>query len=684
MSDDNKSMTGDEKILHEAMERYRLGIEATQREDMLNDLKFAMGDQWPEDVKRKRIESNRPCLVVNRIQQMVKQVVNDMRQNRAGVKVLPAGQGATKELAEIHAGIIRQIEASSNAPDQYVSAAENCVHIGQGFFRILPKYEKDSFDQYLTIERIRNPLSVVMDPDSKLPDASDTKWAFITDEMPREDFEEKYPDAAGQFDEFGIGESNDWVTKDYVRVAEYYALEEEDDILYMMQDGSTVKRSELPADPPDELVLKKRQVPNVKCVWRKITSNSILETTEYKTSYVPVIPIYGEEYDVEGRVVRMGIVRHAKDPQRIYNYSRTSVVEQIALAPKAPFIIAVGQVEGLESIWRTANTDNHSYLPYNPTTIAGQAAPAPQRQPFAGVPAGAMADLTLASDEIKAVTGIYDAALGAKSNETSGKAILARQREADNATYHYVDSFNRAVKYCGRQLVELIPIIYDTDRVLRIIGEDGKEKTVRVNQSDHVTGMKINDLSMGRYEASISTGPSYETKRIEAVNSMTSFMQAVPDAAPMVADLIAKNMDWPGADQIARRLQAMLPPAVLEADENGEIPPATVAKLNEMNKVIKGLQQALREQLDANAELSDKSRVEDRKLDIDSYKASTERMVAVMGSLAPEADPEAIKAVVISTIQSLLTPAYTPEVEVGTPAPIMEMAQPTAPPAGLS
>lgn len=686
------ALTGDEKILKIALDRYELGIEADDREEALEDLLFAKGEQWPADIKAVREKQKRPCVTVNRVQQMVKQVVNDMRQNRAGIKVRPAGDGASKEVAEIYSGLIRQIEASSNAPDHYISAGEGAVMIGRGHFRILPQYEEDSFDQCLIIERIRNHFSVVMDPNSKKPDGSDHKWAFITDEMPRDEFDAEFPDAIGEFDAASVGDSsNAWITKDYVRVAEYYALETEDDVLYALADGSTAKRSELPAAPPDELVLKSRKIKKTKCVWRKIISTKILETTSWDIKHIPVFCVNGEEYDIEGKLHRMGIVRHAKDPQRIYNYSRTAVVEQIALAPKAPYVIAAGQVEGFERYWETANTENHSYLPYKPTTVAGQAAPAPQRQAFAGVPAGSMADLSLASDEIKAVTGIYDAALGNKSNETSGKAIMARQREADNATYHYVDAFNRAIKLCGKVLAEFIPIIYDTQRIVRVLGEDGKEKVVKINEYDAAAGYKRNDLAMGKYEADISSGPSYETKRIEAVNSMTSFMQAVPNAAPLLADLIAKNMDWPGAEQIAKRLASMLPPEVAKAEADGDdFSPAIVAHIQEMQGVIKDLQDALKEQLSVNADLLDKKKIEDRKLDIDSYKAATDRLAALSDQISTEPDPKVIEQMVMSTLTSILQPLYTPTVETGgMPAPSMPdmppqplMGQPTAEMAG--
>lgn len=660
--------TKTEKTIKLALERWEHAgdVENDNRQEAIDDLKFTMGEQWPDEIKNERDGDNRPCITVNRVQQMVKQVVNDMRQNRAGIRVNPAGDEATEETAKVYSGLVRGIECESSAPDQYIVAGESCVTHGQGYFRVRPEYEKGSFNQRLVIEAIRNFLSVRIDPSAKAPDKSDAKWGFISDDMPRSEFESKYPDAkACGWKDDDVGD--DWLTEDVVRVAEYFEISDTKDTLYQFVDGTTGYRSDMPGTPPKDQVANERTEYRSKLIIRKITSKDVLEETEYDIDLLPIVQVIGEEYNIEGKVYRMGLVRHAKGPQMVYNYSRTAVVEQIALAPKAPYIIGEGQVEGYEDIWGTANTRNHAYLPYKPMTISGQSVPPPQRQMFAGVPAGSMADLQLASEEIKAVTGIYDAALGQKSNEVSGKAILARQREADNATYHYVDALNRAIKLCGKILIKFIPIIYDTARTVRTVTEDGKERLVDVNQPTIEEGIRKNDLTVGKYDVAITTGPSYETKRIEAANGMMQFMQAAPQAASAIVDLIAKNMDWPGAEQISARLRAMLPPEIQSAGEESEIeiPPQVVAKMQEMAKVIQDLQNAVQEALAKNADLESKTALEDRKLDIEEFKAYTDRAEAIMKSIPqPEqVTPELISAVVQNTIVSLLQPANTPVVE---------------------
>ena len=692
-----------EAILKEAIEQFNLIAEAEQenRSLALDDMRFAMGDQWDPKIAADRLADNRPCITINRTQQMVKQVVNDMRQNRAGIKVHPTGHGATEANAKIISGLIRHIESSSSAPDHYIHAGDGAVTHGTGYFRILPEYEDNSFNQRLRIERIRNPFSVYYDLDCKAPDGSDAKRVYIVTDMSKGEFEKTYPKAeAVDWEKRGLGDKTtlDWLSQDTVRVAEYFKLEEQPDTLYALADGTTVLKSTLPAAPPPELILKSRKTHKTVCVWRKITAVDVLETVTYDIPMIPVVPVWGDEYDIEGKVYRMGIVRPAKDPQRVYNYSRTAATEQVALAPKAPFIIAEGQVEGYERLWETANVKSHAYLPYIPVTISGQSVPPPQRQSFTGIPAGSMADLNLASDEIKAVTGIYDAALGNRSNEVSGKAILARQREADNATFHYVDNLNKAIRHCGRILVRFIPLIYDTPRTVRILGEDGKESMVAINQQDPLTNTPIYDVTSGEYDVVIQSGPSYETKRIEASNSMMEFMQAVPSAAPMVADLIAKAMDWPGADQIARRLKAMLPPQVLAADEEvpgqskgPQIPPQMQAKMEEMGQVIQQLQQAMQQSMEEKADMEQKLKDQSDKLAIEKFKAETERMQVMPqilgtdqeepseGVEAPEPQDEAILAALQDlqeSIQLLAQGMAAPAPVAPTPPPAPQMLQP--------
>lgn len=645
-------------VIKLALERFKRASEASahNRKEALDDIEFTMGKQWPESIKSSREIEDRPCITINRVQQMVKQVTNDMRQNRAGLKVHPTGGEARQETAELRSGLIRQIESSSNAADHYMEAANCAVIGGEGYFRILAEYEDDGFEQCIYIKRVPNPLAVYYDPDCKEPDGSDAKYCFILEDLPKEMFTEQYPKA-----DIAPWESEDeilmsWISEDSVRVAEYFSVEDDTaDTIYLLTDGTQVRKSELPEQkaPPAALIAKERTLASKKCVWRKITAKEVLEETSYPIPYVMVIPVWGEEYNVGGKIYRMGIVRHAKDPQRVYNYARTAATEQVALAPRAPWVIAEGQVEGYEDIWDKANTKNYAYLPYKPQTVGGQFVSPPTRTVFAGVPAGSMADLNLASDEIKAVTGIYDAALGARSNETSGKAIMARQREADNATYHYVDNLNRAIRFGGRVINALLPVIYDTQRTIRILGEDGAESITEINAM-LPDGSTMNNILEGKYDVVIQTGPSYETKRIEAVNSMTEFMQAVPNAAPMVADLIAKNMDWPGAEQIAERLKMLLPKEILQAEEDeGGLPPEVQAQIEEMQGVIQELQAAV-------AESQQKLASEDRKLDIEAFKAETDRLQALGEAALNE---QQIKTLVADTLLGLLQPVSTPQIE---------------------
>lgn len=631
-------------VITTALARYQRALEADKenRAKAVEDVRFVMGEQWPEEIKKARESDGRPCITINRAQQMVKQVVNDMRQNRAAIKVLPASDGASQETAALLSDIIRALEAESNASDLYTEAGNNAVQGGIGYIRILPEYTEGGFDQTLRIRWVKDPSSVLYG-DYEKPDGSDAKYCFIVDDMLMEEFKAQYPQADTV--PFPAEDLNvqDWVTDKTMRVAEYFEVREMPDTLYLLQDGSTVRKSQMPdgKEPPKEFVLRSRSAPMKQCVWRKITAKEVLEETVYSIPFLLVIPCIGESYVADGKTYRMGLVRHMIDPARVYNYARTATTEQVALAPRAPYVMAEGQEEGHKAEWAAANTKNYAYLLYKPTTVAGQLVPKPERQQFAGVPAGAMADLQLASDEIKAVTGIYDAALGQKSNETSGKAILARQRESDNATYHYVDAVNRMIRQCGRVLVKLIPIVMDVRRVVTALGEDGKDRKVEINGDD-----PVGNILRGDYDAVISTGASYETKRVEAANSMTEFMQAVPNAAPLIADLVAKNMDWVGAEQIAKRLQFTLPPEIRQAEaqeEGQQLPPEVIGKLQEQQQVIQGLQQHMQQALEKIQTLEAGHDIEERRLEIEQYNAETARKKEEReAQLAGKAESEAL------------------------------------------
>lgn len=621
---------------------------------------FAAGEQWPEKVRRDREADDRPCITINRVQQMVKQVTNDMRQNRAGIRVHATDDGARQDVADVRAGLIRAIEAKSAASQCYIQAADDAVKAQIGYIRIVPQYENtDSFNQELTVEWVQDSLSVYYG-DYKKPDGSDAQECYILTRIPKDQFKREFPKAEEVPFPAEFDAAADWCNEEEITIGEAYNIEQVEDTLYLLNDGTTVRLSALPGKPPTEVVLKERKIFVKELVVRKITAVEVLEEARYPIPYLLVVPVIGEEYVMDGKHYRLSLTRHAMDPQRVYNYSRTMTTEQVALAPRAPYIMAEGQAEGHEDEWGTANTKNHAWLAYKPQSVAGQLAPAPQRQPFTGVPAGALSDLQLASDEIKAVTGIYDASLGAKGNETSGKAILARQREADNATFHYVDNLNRAILQVGVVLNELLPLFYDTPRIVRIIGDDGVEGMQKIGGMDGI------DLGDGRYDVVLDVGPSYETKRIEATNSMTAFMQAVPNAAPLMADELARNMDWPGARRIAERLKMLLPPEVKAAEDGGsQIPPEVSMKMEEMGQVIQQLQQALQEQLQENAQLTQQAQsdaernvLEARKVDIQDYEAKTDRLrtlydAAAKAPLNEGAQTQELVSALMQEIQAL-------------------------------
>ena len=340
-----------------------------------------------------------------------------------------------------------------------------------------------------------------------------------------------------------------------------------------------------------------RKIPK-KTVYHALVSGKeyLEEPQEWPGKYIPILVVYGNEIDIEGKVTHFGIVRPAKDAQRLYNYSRSAFAERVALSPKAPWVAAEGQVESYRDEWQTANTENHSVLRYNPVSIAGHVLPPPQRQTASDIPAGFAQDMQMSEHDIQAAIGMYNASLGAPSNERSGKAILARQKEGDTGTFHYHDNLNRAIRHCGRILVDLIPKIYDSERVVRILGYDGTPDQIQLNPNIPTASQKLGtrniyNLGVGHYDVTITSGPSYNTLRMEAADSMMQLIQAHPDLMSVIGDVFVKNMDWPGAEEISERLKIMLPPQIQQAEQakkQGGMPP-------EMQAMIQGFEAAMQE-----------------------------------------------------------------------------------------
>lgn len=628
---ENKTPDEENKeLLTEAKERFKQAEEfwSDNYKNAIEDMEFRAGDQWPKEIKDHRSNQNRPCLVVDKCNQYVRQVVNDGRQNRPSIKVRPVDSGADIEVAEIYQGVIRHILERSNADTAFDSALESAVVGGIGYFRVLTEYaHSQTFNQDIIVKRVRNPLTVFIEP-PKEADGSDIGWGFIVDEIDKDEFKDKYPKAKFTDFETDSQKYDDWCNGEKVRVCEYWYKEEEDVLTHLLDDG-TVENDEI----YQKAIASGLQVPQIvdsrtlkqsKIKWCRMTGAEILETRDWRGQFVPIIPVFGNEYDIDGKVTYSGLIRTMKDPARLYNYSRSAFAERVALTPKAPFVAAAGQVENYPE-WEDANSGNYSVLRYDPMEIGGSLVGAPQRQQAADIPAGFAQDMQLAEHDIQGAIGMYAASLGQQSNEKSGKAIMARQREGDVGTFHYHDNLARAIRHLGRILVDLIPHIYDSSRVVRILGEDGAVDNAEINPSLPVAVQKmgakaIYNLNVGVYDVAVSAGASYTTKRQESADAMMQLTQANPAIFPLVGDIMIRNMDWPGADDIADRLKTMLPPQIQQAEsqkEGQQIPPQVQQAIQMAQQQIQQLQQVIQQQQQA---LQDKQG-EQQKMQIDAQVA---------------------------------------------------------------
>lgn len=629
INNDDLKTDSDEAVLAEAIARFAMVSEAETsiRSLALEDLKFRKGEQWPAEVENERVRDGRPCLVINKIPQFINQITNDQRQNRPSIKVHPIDDHADVETAKIIQGLVRHIEYNSNADVAYDTAFESAVIGGRGFFRIITQYsDPNSFEQEILIKRIRNPFSVFFDPHSQEPDGSDATFAIIVEDFSKDEFKAKYPKSklTVSNDWSNIGNTAPgWFGEDSIRVAEYLVKRFEEKELVLLSNGETLLASELPNPLPDGIAVAKTRttlVPVVK--WYKFNGTEILESTDWLGTYIPIIPVYGAELDIDGERTLEGVVRNAKDPARMYNYWASAETETIALAPRAPFIVAEGQIENYEGDWASANRKNHSVLKYKPTSLNGQPVSPPQRNAFEPAVQAITNARMLASDDLKATTGIYDSALGARSNETSGVAIRSRNVQAQTSNFHFIDNLTRSLRQAGRIMIELLPKIYDTARTARIVGDNGEQRVVKLNQPFEENGKEvIYQVDAGKYDVTVDVGPSFATKRQEAVNSMLEVTRAYPQLAQFAGDLLVKNMDWPGAQEFADRIKKTLPPNLIDDGKGAkkDIPPQIQQQIQQMSQLIEQLTGQLdsaNDKIDNKTiELESKERIEMAKLE---------------------------------------------------------------------
>jgi len=623
-----------EDKLQDIREAFKLceEAEADNRHQARDDLEFArQGVQWPEEVKRQRERDRRPCLTVNRMPTFIRQIVNDARMNKPAIKVHPVDSNADVETAKVLNGLIRQIETSSSADAAYATAIDNAVSMGFGYFRVDIDFARDdTFERDIKIDRIMNPFSVYRDPRSTAVDSSDWNMCFVTELLTHDEFEQNYPDA--EKTDFNSpshsGWRDDlWYGEDTVRVAEYWSREEVDKEIVLMSDGQILDVDVFEGqrevmEVQGIMPVQSRMTKTMKVKQCVVTGSEILSEIEWAGKYIPIVPCYGEEVVVGEERHFHSLIHFAKDSQQMYNFWRTAAAELVALAPKAPWIGPVGAFSTDQDKWATANSTNHAFIEFD----GGQA---PIRQPFAGVPAGAIQEALNSSDDMKSVIGMFDASLGNMGKEVSGKAISARQKEGDIGTYHFIDNLSRAIRHTGRIIVDLIPSVYTEARVLRVLGEDNEASSVPVNQPVQGEGEaepRIYDLTTGKYDVVVKLGPSFTTQRQEAADQMMLLVQQFPQAAPIIGDLIAKNLDWPGAEEMAERLQKMLPSALQNMDPEKE---QMKAQLTEATAIIQQLQAdrsiyEQKNQIDAN-ELALKA----EKIVVDKYRAETDRMEGI-------------------------------------------------------
>ncbi|QEL19332.1 portal protein [Limnoglobus roseus] len=567
----------DEKFLAKARKQFSQAIEADNdnHRQYVEDTTFcSTDDQWDDAVKILR-GRDRPTITVNKLNGVIKQIIGDYRQNKLSIKVLPAGQEASVETADILAGLIRNIEAQSNADQAYTNGLDCSARGGFGNWRVMTDYcEDDTFDQDLKVVPIFNPLTVHCDPLAKRITREDARYYFITESVPKEQFEADHPGAkTGAFDGMDADDKANWSGEDTIRIAEHFEKEQYEVRLVAFDTGLVV-----PIESDEQLqnlidlgnkVVKERKAVRTRIRWRKMTAFEVLDEKTLPIPFIPIIPCLGEEVNIEGKVYLRSAIFYGKDPQRMLNYWKTVATETVALAPKSRAKGTPAHFQGLEDTWSSSNPTNFAL--YNPDP---EAPGGPEMMPPPTMPVGEMGMANGCAQDIRDTTGLQQASFGEHSNETSGRAIMARQKEGDTATALFLDNLRMAIEFTGRILIAWIPHVYDTERIVRTLDLEGNPKTVTVNQRQHdpITGVTrvLNSLGVGKYDVVVSTGPAQASMRQEWLGTMQALIQADPTIMQKAGDLVVKYVDGPGAEELSERLKKFLPPQVTqEQDENG-------------------------------------------------------------------------------------------------------------------
>ena len=641
-----------EEFIRDMRENYEADVDFDRlnRTEALDDLRFAAGEQWDPVVLQQR--KGLPCLVVNTIPQFTAQLVGDWRESRKAIKVVPS-DNSDQDVASVRGDLIRNIEMQSRADRAYDQAFESMVQCGDGDFKISVEYAKDDvFDQDIFIRPIEDALAVVWDRFSVDPTGRDAQRVWVDDRISKKEFTRKWPKAGGGSDLSDVDKTSKlsllgWVDSESYRVTEYWRMIEREKTLALFENG---KMYEIDEDNMGKIIEANGMPTKTRIVWCRYaqmhycTGTEILAGPyEYRLNRVPIIRMSGRIVNVAGRRIRYGLVRFMKDPSRLRNFWRSVAAEQLGYAPKAQWLATQSAVEGRQEAFRKAHLTRDPLLIVNDEAIIGQNIqridpPVPQQALFA--------EVQMNTQDMKDVSGIHDASLGIKSNETSGRAIMSRQREGDVASQTYYDNADAALLEGGDVINQLIPQIYDGTRVVRLIGPDEAIKFQRVNDP---MDPNSTDLSAGKYDVALSTGTSYTTKRVEQATAMMDAIQVWPQLMTVAGDLVAKAQDWPGAQELSERLKKTIPPQYLNEKEREGV--ESVPGPEEFAQMQETLQKLQME----NLEMKQDKDIEYKKLVLEAYDAQTKRIAAMNRNFGveDEAETESIGEIIDETDQDI-------------------------------
>lgn len=700
------------------------------RQQAIEDTRFALGDsdnnwQWPDDVYADRgTKSQKPCLTINITAQHLNQIENQIRQNRPSARVVPVDGGADVKTAEILGGMLRSIQSYSNADTAHDIGAKHAIYGGEGFWRVLTDYETaTSFDQVIMIKPLVNPQLVFIDPDAIEPDRSDAKWGLIFEDVPQDD---KDDDEKERSLEWGT-EHGDWSNKETFRRAEYFWREDRDDTLYLLHSGETALKSKLTKggakvtvkagigtiqrDDQIMLIIGERETCTQQWKWAKIVGGdeSAQDVKDWPGAYLPIITVVGNETNVNGEIVRKGLVRDLKDSARMVNYSYSAAVETVALQTKTPWLTAAEAVEGHEE-WDRANVDNAARLNWNAFDDAGAALPKPERIQPAAMATAQVQMLSLSVEQMRAASGQQGANFGIKSEAQSGIGIQRLKAQGEIATFHFPDNLARALKYEAKVILDLIPKVYDSKRIIRILGLDGKESAVMADPDHEGEPQKAGEETSveqvfnplaGRYDVAIDTGPSYQTQRQEAAAALTELSSRAPVLMNAAPDLVIGAFDFPNSAKISERLRRTVDPRLLgdEDEQEAKLQQALQQKDQQLQQMQEAGQGLMQEHEQAMQELAQLKREKaagfykeeaanmrnEQDNGVEQYKAETQR-IAALAPVAPALDPVTLQALVRDTIMQMLqepAPQNMIPPEMAGAAPLADPGQMPVPQEGM-